>query len=90
MGADNFINIAKWKDGQELLERYNYIVLDREDIDLAKYANRKNISIIKNETYNTCSSSEFRGMFKEEKRYNKEIIPDLVIDYILENGLYKI
>ena len=44
MGADNFINMEKWKDGQELLDRYNYIVLDREDIDLAKYANRKNIN----------------------------------------------
>lgn len=89
MGADNIINITKWKDGQELLERYNYIVLDREDIDLKKYANRKNITIIKNETYNNYSSTRFRSMIKEENTYNREIIPDTVIDYILENKLYK-
>lgn len=90
MGADNFINITKWKDGQELIKKYNYIVLDRENINLEEHVNNKNISIIKNETYNACSSSKFRSTFKEEKRYNKEIIPDEVIDYIIENKLYKI
>ena len=88
MGADNFINIAKWKDGIELIENYKYIVLDRDNIDLDKYIN-DNVFIIRNEDYNNYSSSRFRSMLKEEKRYEKELIPDDVIDYILENKLYR-
>lgn len=88
MGADNFINIAKWKDGIELIENYKYIVLDRDNIDLDKYIN-DNVFIIRNEDYNNYSSSRFRSMLKEEKRYERELIPDEVIDYILENKLYR-
>ena len=88
MGADNFINITKWKDGQELIENYKYIVLDRDNINLDKYIN-DNVFIIRNEDYNNYSSSRFRSMLKEEKRYEKELIPDEVIDYILENKLYR-
>jgi len=88
MGADNFINITKWKDGQELIENYKYIVLDRDNINLDKYIN-DNVFIIRNEDYNNYSSSRFRSMLKEEKRYERELIPDEVIDYILENKLYR-
>lgn len=31
MGSDNFENIKYWKDSEELLKNYNYIVLNRED-----------------------------------------------------------
>lgn len=91
MGADNFINIIKWKDGEKLIKRYNYIVLDRENIDLGKYVREdlNNISIIKNESYSDCSSSEFRSTFRGKEEYNKEIIPDTVVDYIVENHLYR-
>lgn len=92
MGADNFINITKWKDGEKLIKRYKYIVLERENIELEQYMDKNlkdNVLIIKNESYRECSSSRFRSMLKEEKRYNREIIPDEVIDYIIENKLYK-
>ncbi len=93
MGADNFINITKWKEGEKLIKRYKYIVLEREDINLYKYITKdliNNILIIKNEGYRKCSSSRFRSMLKEENIYNREIIPDKVTDYIIENKLYKI
>lgn len=91
MGADNFINISKWKDGQKLIKKYKYIVLDRNNIKLDSYISKisDNVSIIKNENYNTCSSTMFRSMLKEEKIYDKEIIPDAVIDYIIENNLFE-
>lgn len=31
MGSDNFENIKFWKDSEELLKNYKYIVLNRED-----------------------------------------------------------
>lgn len=87
MGADNFINILKWKDADELIKEYKYIVLDREEIDVKGYIYRleidkTKITIIKNEHYNKCSSSIFRRMQKED------VISDEVMNYINENDLY--
>ena len=31
MGSDNYANINKWKNAEELLNNYNFIVLDRDD-----------------------------------------------------------
>lgn len=96
MGADNFINIATWKNSDELIRKYKYIVLNRENIELEKYVknvlkiNEDNIVIIENETYRSCSSSNFRSSFREEKEYDKEIISDEVLDYIIENKLFLI
>lgn len=87
MGADNFINILKWKDADELIKEYKYIVLDREEIDVKGYIYRleidkTKITIIQNEHYNKCSSSIFRRMQKED------VISDEVMNYINENALY--
>lgn len=30
MGSDNFAQISKWKESEELLQNYKYIILDRE------------------------------------------------------------
>lgn len=97
MGADNFINILKWKNSNELIEKYNYIILNRDNIDIEKYINenefinkyKNKIQIITNDTYLSSSSTKFRNKLREENEYNKEIVADNVIDYIIENGLYK-
>lgn len=91
MGADNFTNIRNWKNANEFIEKYQYIILERANIDIESYINeglKDRVSIVKNENYNTCSSSDFRDMLKQQKRYNKEIIPEEVIDYIIENKLF--
>lgn len=97
MGADNFTNIIKWKDSKELIEKYNYIVLNRNNIDLNKYIqenefirnHKDNIQVITDENYSKYNSTEFRNKIKEDNKYNQEIVSDEVIDYIIENGLYR-
>lgn len=90
MGADNFINILKWKRSEELITNYKYIILEREDIDLEAYIeknkkiNRKNITVIKNKEHRNISSTDFRSKNKRE-----EIIPEEVLEYIKEKQLYK-
>lgn len=96
MGADNFIDMANWKNPDELVKKYKYIVLDRGSIEIERYAekdlkmNNDNLFIIENEGYRSCSSSKFRKNFREEKKYDKEIISDEVLDYIIENNLFLI
>ena len=97
MGADNFINIAKWKNSKEIIEKYNYIVLDRNSIDLNRYINenefirshKDNIKVIKDENYSKYNATDFRNKIKKDNEYNQEIVSDEVIDYIIENELYK-
>lgn len=94
MGADNFINIMTWKNSKELIKKYKYIVLDREDIDVEDYINkfseidRNRIIIIKNENYSRHSSSKFRSMAKEEREYGQDMIPKKIMEYIKENNLF--
>ncbi len=97
MGADNFINITKWKNAESIIKKYKYIVLSRDNIDLSKYIEdnklihkyKNNIQIIDDNKYIKYNSTEFREKIKEEKQYNQEIVPDQVIDYIIKNDLYK-
>ncbi len=97
MGADNFINIAKWKNAQELIEKYSYIILSRKNIEIEKYINedeiikkyKSKIQIVENDNYISSSATEFRDKVRDYNEYNQEIVPDEVIDYIIENGLYK-
>lgn len=97
MGADNFINILKWKNFDELITKYKYIVFDRAYINLKEYINeneilKKNkskIQIIENSDYTNCSSSDIRDNLKNKNVKNNELISKEILDYIMQNNLYK-
>ncbi len=90
IGADNFINLIKWKESEELVNNYKYIVLEREQINLQKYIHdndilKKNISkiqIIKNQNHKYASSTKYRNGLE------KNLILPKVQEYIEENNLY--
>ncbi len=94
MGADNFINILEWKQNQELIANYKYIIFERKAIDIEKYIeenkeikkHRENIKIIQNKRHKDTSSSEFRST--NGNRENKDIIPKEVLEYIKEKEIY--
>ena len=94
MGADNFINITKWKEFETLISKYKYIILDRENIDIEDFIKSKlkkyenNFKVIQNEHHKACSSSKFRKMLKEKDERAKDIIPKEVYDYIIENDIF--
>ena len=97
MGADNFINITKWKESETLTNNYKYIVLDRENIDINKYINDNEnlkthinqIKIIKNEEFKNHSSTELRSRLKKKKSNDKNKLPREVLEYIAINNLYR-
>lgn len=88
IGADNFINLLNWKESRELIKKYKYIVLEREEIDIKTYIEEnfkehmKDIWIIKNEEHKKCSSSLYRNGL------SKDMVEKDVLDYIEENKLF--
>ncbi len=83
MGADNIINIMKWKNYQELI-KYNIIVMNRDNIDISEYVNKLNgnFTIINDYKPINISSTEIR------KNLSSKYLDKKVIDYIKENNLY--
>ena len=83
MGSDNFEKIVFWKCAKELLNSYQYIVLNR-----GNFESNKVLTIDFDNNLKNISSSLVR-----EKIQNGDSIKDLVTKdvekYILEKGLYK-
>lgn len=94
MGADNFTNILNWKQSEELISKYKYIVFERKEIDLNKYIevheqikkHKENIKIIQNKDHKNTSASEFRST--NGNRPSQDIIPKEVLEYIKEKNIY--
>ena len=93
MGADNFIKLLDWKDSGAL-SKYNYIVFEREKVNLEEYIENTDILkntkiiVIENKDYKNKSATEFRNLFKENKM-NHDIIPEEVLEYIKTNNIYE-
>lgn len=83
MGADNIINIDKWKNYQELL-KYNIIIMNRDNIDINKYISNLdgNFTIVKDYKPLAISSTNIRN------NISSKYLDQEVLNYIKENNLY--
>ena len=97
MGADNFINILSWKNSDELIKDYKYILLNRDDINLENeimmndklYKNRDNFYISNEFKKMSISSSDIRKEVRSrDKAVINELIDEKVLQYIEQNNLY--
>lgn len=102
MGADNFKKLPNWKDSQELIENYKYIVFERKDdtykdMELEQYIknnevlnnNKNNFHILTLKKFDEINSGIIRNYIKQEE-YSKcnEYTKPEVIEYIKNNNLY--
>lgn len=82
MGSDNFKELTKWKNSEELLKNYKYIILDRGNFE------SKDVIVIKSsDELKEISSSKIREKIKNKENIENVIIKDIE-NYILENNLY--
>lgn len=92
-GSDNLDQLDTWKEYKRILTDYKIIVIPRkENIDeiLNKYEEYKNNIIVTNLENNYLSSTLVRNFLKEEKYQEvKDYINNNVLDYIINNDLYK-
>lgn len=97
IGADNLYKMLLWKDFNNLVKNYKYIVIERDLLDckeliksnetLTKY--KTNFNIIENEIYSKASATDVRqkiqiGNISDIQNY----IPINVMKYIKDNNLY--
>ena len=103
MGADNFKKLPNWKNSQELIENYKYIVFERKDdthkdMELEQYIknnevlnnNKNNFHILTLQKFDEINSGIIRNYIKQEEysKCNEYTMPE-VIEYIKNNKLYK-
>lgn len=92
IGADNVIDLDKWKNYKELL-KYNLIIINRNNIDIKYYLdklNKKDKYIITKKLPNIDISSTMIRQFIENHSFDKlkGKIDGEVLKYIEENNLY--
>lgn len=90
MGADNLNHVDKWINASGLLSEFKFIVLGRDDIDIADvFSNHhllqrfKENFIVYDDFKVDISSTAFRASF------DRSYVLEAVYEYIIENNLYR-
>ena len=94
MGADNLSKISMWKNSEELIENFEFIILQRDGYSVDKIITtnpkllkfKENFNIIDNNKYAKLSSTKIRN--KINKSSETIDVPKEVQEYIKENKLY--
>lgn len=91
-GLDNFSYIDKWKNGEEILNNYKIIVINRDGNDLNelldKFNEYKDNIIVSNMEMKDISSTYIRDNIEDVAKVRDFIDKD-VLRYIQENNLYR-
>ena len=85
MGADSFQNIHRWKNFEQLVERYSFVVYNRPGFDIEDTYGA-DIKIL-DAPLLQISSTYIRRLIKEKKSI-KYIVPDAVEKYIDAHRYY--
>ena len=103
IGSDAFLNLTRWHQWQKLFEYAHIVVMTRpgaENMPLSDFFNKRLVTeslalkkeqagklYFQNVTQLDISSSNIRGLI-EKRRSVRFLVPDNVLDYILQNKLY--
>ncbi len=91
-GSDAFVDIRTWKDWEELLERYAFVVHERPGVALERASRavassfHQRIVFLRREMLNV-SSTEIRRSVRDGHSV-RFLVPEAVGDYIRRNRLY--
>lgn len=86
IGSDSLQNLDKWKNADVLMKRYSFLVYTRPGFpprtDLPVKQTILDVPLLQ------ISSTHIRTKIKEGKSI-RYLVPDNVMEYIMENGYYK-
>ncbi len=85
MGSDNFEKMPEWKNYSEIIKKYNFIVIQRNNNKIAE--NLQNIKYFEIQGINDITSTRIRKMILKGENVS-EYMNYKVIEYINKNCLY--
>lgn len=86
MGSDSFQNIHRWKNYEQLVKDYSFLVYNRPGFTVTETHGAR-INVLEAPLLE-LSSSYIRKQIKENKSI-KYLLPEIVEKYILQNRYYK-
>lgn len=86
MGSDSFQNIHRWKNFEQLVKQYSFIVYLRPGFEV-KETHEADVTILQAPMLEV-SSTYIRDQIKQKKSI-RYIVPDAVAEYILTNKYYQ-
>ena len=84
MGLYNYCKIKDWKDSDELLNQYEYIVFKRDNIKIPYFSNKAHFIDVSID----ISSKQVRNMIQNNSNL-ENVLNKEVIEFIKKNNLYK-
>lgn len=87
LGTDNFDSFHKWKNYEEILNKYELYVYPRPGYDLGEYENHESITQV-NAPVMEISSSFIREAIQDDKNI-EFFLPNKVYEYIHKMQFYK-
>ncbi len=87
MGADNIVNITKWRNYKSLVMEYKFIIISRGNIDIKEFLAEELHEYIKNFIILDFDSEISSTKIRENLSKNKEMLHEKVYNYIIENNL---
>jgi nicotinate-nucleotide adenylyltransferase len=85
MGSDSYQNLNKWKNYELLVKNYSIVVYNRQNFEVKD--NVYNATIL-NAPLLDISSTLIRNLIKEKKSI-KYLVPNTVLDELMNNKYYK-
>ena len=85
MGSDNFEKMPLWKDYEELIKNYKFIVIERPNHRITQKLN--NTIYFENNQTEDMSSTNIRNKIKNKEDIT-QYIDEKVLKYIKENDIY--
>lgn len=91
MGSDNAVDLDKWKDHQKLVATTQIYVYPRAEFDALASTYAQNIIMIEGVDLLDFMATDVRKMLEQgiSKDEIAEMVPDNVLEYIVENNIYK-
>jgi nicotinate-nucleotide adenylyltransferase len=86
MGSDNFLDLDKWKDYEEIISNYKILIYLRTGFEVKSKFNAD--AEILNAPILDISSTEIRRLIEKGKSI-RYLVPEMVRKEIEENGYYK-
>ena len=87
IGSDNWVDFDKWRDSEKIIDEFGVLVYLRPGFEVKGEESEK-VRFLREAPQAYLSSTFIRSALAENKNMRYFLDPD-VIDYIIENNLYK-